>query len=369
MTSGRRTLSLVLMLALLAVAGSVGWYLWGRPSPLPDGLLQANGRIEGDHYLVASKWPGRVAHILIQEGDTVGTGQVVAELDASQIDAQVRQAEAAVDAAKAQWTAAKTELATLQKQVPLTIDTARADVTHAQAALAAARARADQAQRDAQRMRRLLKKNSVDRERAEQAETALRVAKADVTTALAAVAQAEKRLAEAELGKEQIKAKQAEVEALGAQVTEADARLTEARATRSDLSLRAPAGGVVTERIADEGEVVAAGTPVVDIVDLDRLYLKVYVPERDIGKLRLGLPARIYTDAFPDEAFPATVRFIAPRAEFTPKEVQTTDERVKLVYATKLYLDANPDHRLTPGLPADAVIRWRDGTPWERPRW
>jgi len=97
--------------------------------------------------------------------------------------------------------------------------------------------------------------------------------------------------------------------------------------------------------------------------------LKVYVPEFQIGKVRLGLPARIHTDAFPAKPFEATVRYISSRAEFTPKEVQTSDERVKLVYAVKLYLEENPDHSLTPGLPADAIIRWKEGVPWENPRW
>ena len=101
-------------------------------------------------------------------------------------------------------------------------------------------------------------------------------------------------------------------------------------------------------------------------MDLDRLYLKVYVPEIQIGKVRLDLPARIYTDAFPDQPFEATVRYIASKAEFTPKEVQTPDERVKLIYPVKLYLAENPDHRLTPGLPADAVIRWKDDVACQR---
>ena len=91
-----------------------------------------------------------------------------------------------------------------------------------------------------------------------------------------------------------------------------------------------------------------------DLVNLDRLYLQVYVPETEIGRLRLGLPAKVYTDAFPDQPFDATVRYIASEAEFTPKEVQTKDERVKLVYAVRLYFESNPDHRLTPGLPAEA---------------
>jgi HlyD family secretion protein len=85
--------------------------------------------------------------------------------------------------------------------------------------------------------------------------------------------------------------------------------------------------------------------------------------------MRRDLPARISTDAFPEETFPATVRYIASQAEFTPKEVQTPDERVKLVYAVRLYLEKNPDHRLTPGLPADAVVRWKKNVPWEKARW
>ncbi len=114
---------------------------------------------------------------------------------------------------------------------------------------------------------------------------------------------------------------------------------------------------------------MSAGSPLLDLVDMDRLYLKVYVAEHEIGKLRLGLPARIYTDAFPDQPFEAVVRYISSRAEFTPKEVQTPDERVKLVYAVKLYLTENPDHRLTSGMPADAVIRWKEEAPWMKPRW
>ena len=156
---------------------------------------------------------------------------------------------------------------------------------------------------------------------------------------------------------------------LEARVAQAEAALAEASSVQDDLTIRAPASGIITTRIIDVGEVVAGGAPLFDIVDLDRLYLKVYVPGKEIGKVRLGLPARVYTDAFPDEPVHATVRYIASRAEFTPKEVQTPDERVKLVYAVKLYLDANPDHRLTPGLPADAVIRWKEDALWAKPQW
>jgi HlyD family secretion protein len=150
---------------------------------------------------------------------------------------------------------------------------------------------------------------------------------------------------------------------------QAEAVLSESQSVLDDFKIAAPSSGMITTRLADAGEVVAAGSPLFDIVDLDRLYLKVYVPEIFIGKLRLGLPARIYIDAFADRYFDATVKYIASNAQFTPKEVQTPDERVKLVYAVKLYLKNNPDHRLSPGLPADAIIQWKEGTPWAGPQW
>ncbi len=187
--------------------------------------------------------------------------------------------------------------------------------------------------------------------------------------AQAALTQAQKQLAEAELGWDQIKSKESQITAMEAQLEQAKAALDAAQSVLDDLTIYAPATGMITTRIVDIGEVIVAGSPMFDIVDLDRLYLKCYVPENQIGKLRLGLPARIYTDAFPDNPFSASLRYIASAAEFTPKEVQTPDERVKLVYAVKLYLDANPEHRLTPGLPADAVIRWMEETPWTKPRW
>jgi HlyD family secretion protein len=369
MIEKKKTVFVALLIGLVAVAASAIWYIGFRVEPLPEGLIQANGRIEGDHYTVASKVPGKVVEILVREGDSVKKDQVLARLDDAQVRAKVNQAEEAVEALEAQLAAARTALDTLKKQVPLQVETAKAGVAHAEAALVAAKASAEQAARDARRFQELLKKRTVDKHRAEQAQLAWKVARAEYATAMAALTQARKRLAEAELGWEQVRTREQELKALEAQLEQARAALTEAKSVLDDLTIHAPAGGIVTTRIVDEGEVVAAGSPLFDIVDLDRLYLKVYIPEKEIGKVRLGLPARIYTDAFPDEPFAARVRYIASQAEFTPKEVQTPDERVKLVYAVKLYLEENPDHRLTPGLPADAVIRWKEGAPWAKPRW
>ena len=361
-----------ILLLLLAgvVAGSLfAWQRWRVDQALPEGLILANGRLEGDRISVASRFAGRVSRLLVREGDEVTRGQELARLQDDQVRARLEQAQAQRAALESQLQAARRELDILKRQVPLKIETAEADVAHAEAAVAAAKARAHQARKDAARYAKLAKTGSVDRYRADQADLAWAVARADLATAMAALTQAHKQLAEAQLGKEDIQAKASRVAAAEAREREAVAAVAGARSMLDDLVIKAPAGGIITTRIVDEGEVVAAGAPLLTIVDLDRLYLKVYVPERQIGKLRLGLPARIYTDAFPDQPFSARVRYIASRAQFTPKEVQTPDERVKLVYAVRLYLDRNPEHRLTPGLPADAVIRWRDDVAWIKPRW
>lgn len=331
-------IALLLSLAMLAAAGL---YWRAQRSKLPEGLVQANGRIEGDHVLVSGKFAGKLARVLVREGDSVSAGQVLAELDDSQIRAKVAQAEASVAALQAQ-------LKVAEQQVPLAVASARAARERAAAASA-------QAARDAERFDALLERGSVDRRRSEQ----MRLA---ATAAATQLTQAEQQVREAKLGPDR-------VAALRAQLGQAEAGLAEARAVHNDLTLRAPSPGVVVSKLKQAGETVAAGAPVFDLVDLDRLYLKAYIPENLIGKVRLGQPARLYVDAFPDAAFAAQVATIASRAEFTPKEVQTADERVKLVYAVRLNLSDNRERKLSPGLPADAVIRWDSAVDWQKPRW
>jgi len=365
-----RTKIIIITLLVIIVGATtlVGWWFYGREVPLPDDLIQANGRIEGGHYIVAGKAPGRIMKLGAREGDSVKKGQIMAQMDDDQVSAGVTRAKAGVEVSKAWFFAAHTKLEILKEEVPLKIDTAKADVSHAKAQLVAVKADARQAGRDAGRMKTLLKESVVEKQRSEEADLAWTTKRSALITAREVLKQAQKHLAETELGWAHIKAREDEIKGYKAQVAQAEAVLTEARSSLlDDLTIHAPATGVITTRIVNSGEVVAAGSPMFDIVDLDRLYLKVYIPEKVIGKVRLGLPARIYTDAFPDKPFPAKIRYIASQAEFTPKEVQTPDERVKLVYAVRLYLDSNPEHRLTPGLPADAIIRWKEETPWAQP--
>ena len=356
----------------LAVLAGAGWLLYRQFGPsdaLPDGLIQANGRIEGDRMSLASKLPGRIVQILAREGDTVQAGQVLAVLDDTQVQARVAQLAAQVAAADAQVAGAQALLDTLRQDVPLAVAGAGTGVAQAQAVVDKAAAAATQSQRDAERLRELFERGSVARQRAEMAALAATAAEADLAAARQALARSGHQQAESRLGFDKLKVQQAQLAAARAQRDQARAGLAEAQSVLADLSLKAAAPGVVMTRVREVGEVIAAGSPVFELVDLDRLYLKVYVPEVQIGKVALNLPAQVYSDAFPDRAFAATVRSIAARAEFTPKEVQTPDERVKLTYAVRLYLDANPRHLLTPGLPADAVVRWKEGVAWAKPRW
>ena len=363
----RKVLAVVLV-AFIAIT-VIAFQLIGRSRQLPEGLIQANGRIEGDTIIVASRHAGRISAIHVREGDDAVVDQVLVELDDTATRARVAEAEAAIAVAEAELAQCRAEYEVLCREVPYQIAGATAAVAANEAFLEQAIAEEEQAQRERDRYAALAETNAIDRETAEQAELRWRQARDQLAAATAALQQAREALNSAELGPARIRAKAAQIVAYEAGVRGAEARLDEVRSVLEDLTISSPVDGSVTMRLADLGEVVSAGSPLLEIVDLDRLYVKVFIPQVDIGRVRIGLPAKVYIDAFPADPFDAEVRSIASRAEFTPKEIQTPDERVKLVYAVEVYLRENPDHRLTPGLPADVVIRWQEGAPWAPPRW
>jgi HlyD family secretion protein len=361
---------LTVVMILIVAAGSYMIFMKMIIKPaLPEGLIQANGRIEGESHLVATKIAGRITKILALEGDSVRSGQILAQLDDNQIREKVNQAAFALEAATARVKATETAYGLMKKQVPIEIERARAGRANSQAVLSKTAAAETQYAKDAGRYRRLAEEGSVGRQKSEQMDLAFESMKRDHESAKSGMVQAEKLLEEAHLGQTQLKAREDELKAVAAQADQARAALLEIESILADLTVRAPVDGVITTKIINPGEVVAPGSPLFSMVNLDQLFLKVYVPEKEIGKLKLNLNARIYIDAMPDTPFEGILTYIASKAEFTPKEVQTPDERVKLVYAVKISLSSNPEHRLTPGLPADAVIRWKDGIDWAKPVW
>lgn len=342
---------------------------WLQGQGLEEGLIQANGRIEGTPVTIASKYPGRVLQLPFKEGDEITAGQVAARISDEEVQAKLKQAQAALAALEAKKQAGQSGVDLLEKTVPIRIEVAEAMVKQAQAYLAKAQAAEKQARTDAERFKSLAEGGTVEQRRAEEADLRWLLAKNDLAAAQTGVSAALSQALQARLGNEEVSAKKEELLALEAQIKQAQAACDEIQCVIDSLEIRAPASGVVTEKLVQSGEVVAPGTPLLEVVNMDELYLKVYVAEKELGKLRRGLPARIHVDAYPDRYYEATVVHIASQAEFTPKEVQTPQERVKLVYAVKLALDKNPEHQLTPGMPADAIIRWNSGVSWDNPRW
>ncbi len=386
----KRWITIVAGVIVLAVAAAAIFAVVQRVrAQAGDRVLEASGRIEGDEILVSSKIGGRVLQLLVREGDTVARGQPVAVLGSEELDARMRQADAQVDAARAQVAQAQMALEVLERQAaharkawtvaqtraPIAVDEATAALRAAQADLSRAQAMREEAVRDLTRLQVLLGAGAIAqanvdaaRTRVQVAEAAVAAASEQVQRARAAVAGAQTMPLEVEAQAESVRAAERQWDAARAALTAAVAQLQAAAAARDELHsmhgearVYAPASGVVTTKVVNVGEVVPAGTPLVAVVDLTKLWLKVYIPEPELGKVRLGVQARVFVDAFPNTSFAASVTEISQRAEFTPKDVQTREERVKQVFALKLAVQ-NSDGVLKPGMPADAEILWTGGS-------
>jgi HlyD family secretion protein len=209
-----------------------------------------------------------------------------------------------------------------------------------------------------QRAVTLFNAGAISEQELDAAEMALQTTRADVTAAQKDVARAEANLALARASADTVELKRQQLQALAQSRRIAVARLEEARANFAERLIFAPDNGTIVSRPVEVGAVVNPGSPIFHVVDMNRLYLKVYVPEPDIAKLRLGDPAEIFVDAFPGRSFTARISKISDRAEFTPKNVETTEERLKLVFGVELAV-INPGGVLKPGMPADGIIHWQ----------
>ena len=170
-------------------------------------------------------------------------------------------------------------------------------------------------------------------------------------------------MAAAQSSKVAIDIKQKQFEASQASVESLRAKLAELQANQKELQVQSPVDGTVITRPVEVGQVVNAVSPLFLIIDLRNIYMKIYVPEQQIGKVHLGSEARIYVDAYPDRHFNGKVTKISDQAQFTPKNVETKEERVKLVFAVEVTVE-NPEGMLKPGMPGDVVLRWKEDLPW-----
>jgi HlyD family secretion protein len=267
---------------------------------------------------IAATTAGRVAAVLVQEGDEVKAGQVLARMDTDVLSARIRQARA--------------EEARSREARRL-----------AEATVAERRSALDLAQLDFDRTQRLFGGAAVAQQTLDRARTALDAARAGLDAAEAQVADAEaaRRVA------------RSQVQVLEAQLTESE--------------LHAPRDGRVLYRLVEPGEVIGAGGRILTIVDPREMFMVVFLPEADAGRVRLGAAARIALDAMPGRLFPAHVTFVAPEAQFTPKYVETADERARLVFRVKVAVTPDDAQQLRPGAPGVAYIRLDDNAPWPRP--
>ena len=346
----------VVSLAAAAFAITRAWpVLFSRPVLQ---VVRTSGRIEGREVTLAAKTiQARVKTLLADEGQTVAKGQLLAELDAAQVDAQVAAARAAVANVDVQVRQASLDVAYTAKNIDASIAAAVAALSSAQAHVTRANAIELNAAAAHERASTLFNFGAIAKQELDMAEMTLQTSRADVTAAEKDVARADANLAFAKASADTVDLKRHQLQALQESRHSAVARLEEAQANLAERLITAPGNGTIVSRPVEVGDVVSPGTPIFQIVDMGRLYLKVYIPEPDIAKLRLGDPAEIFVDAFPGRGFSAHISKIYDQAEFTPKNVETAEERMKLVFGVELSL-LNPDGVLKPGMPADCVIRW-----------
>ena len=346
-----------------AVATTLAWpHLFPAPAPA---VVKASGRIEGREVTVAPKGiQGRIARLLADEGERVVKGQLLAELDAAQLEAQYAAASGSVANVDAQITQASLDVAYTAKNSEASIAAAEATLTSAQAHVVRAKAILKNAMAGHARLAALFAGGATSQQELDQAEMVMRTSEADVAAADEDVARAEANLVLARASADTIGLKRQQLRALLESRRSALGRLAEAQANLAERQIAAPLDGTILSRPVEIGDVVSPGSPVFQIVDMGRLYVKVYIPEPEIGKLKLGDRAEVFVDAFPNRSFAARVAKIHDQAEFTPKNVETAEERLKLVFGVELTL-VNPDGVLKPGMPADCVIHWIPPSPSE----
>ncbi|MDX8477928.1 HlyD family efflux transporter periplasmic adaptor subunit [Mesorhizobium sp. VK24D] len=300
-------------LVVLAV-GSYALYAYLQPSALTAGLVYGNGRIEATEVRIGSEIAGRVAESRLVEGLPVSAGDLLVRIDDTELSLRLAQSRA--------------ERETVARAL-----------AKARAQLEVAHHHAETAKADVERYRSLAANDTVSRQRLEQAENAFQEAQGQVTALEATLSEAE------------------------AQVTAADKGVAVLEDQVGRTRITAPAAGTILVKASELGEVVAPGQSLAVMADLSRLELKLFVPERDLAKIKLGVPARVVTDAFPDHFATAAVTRVDETAQFTPRDIHMPDERVQTVFGITLAVD-NPRGELKPGMPADAWIKWDEAATW-----
>jgi HlyD family secretion protein len=382
-----------LVLAVVAAAAGAAVWAYRGMGRRADDRIVVSGNIELDEVNIAFKTAGRLIERDVDEGDAVKKGQVVARLDRDQLVAQRESQAAALLSAETQLTQAQTSLEWEKANLAADVEQRDADVAanlarfaelkngsrpqeklDARAAVDAAQAEVDRSQKDWERAQKLYKDDDIStaqydqyRDRNDSAAAALKSAKEREALVLlgprveqinqqgAQVERARGALKMAQANGFEMKRREQELATRRAEIERARANLALIDSQLADTVAVAPVDGVVLVKSADVGEVLAPGTAVVTLGDIGHPWLRGYVNETDLGRVKLGSKARLTTDSYPGKVYWGRVTFISSEAEFTPKQIQTQQERVKLVYRIKIEMD-NPRRELKLNMPADAEI-------------
>jgi len=313
----------------LLAAGALLWWKYGHNGGVP--VVTASGTIEATESQLGFATGGQIVRLPVQEGEAVKAGTLLGELDSTETMARLAQWRAQAGAAEAQLT-------------ELQHGSRAEEVTQARAQVTAAEQTAADAAREMARIKGLVDRDLVSRQSFDQAQVASDVAAARLEQARAQLSLVEKG------------PRQETIAAQRALLTAAQSQVRAAEAAAAHLRLMAPVDGIITIRYHEPGETVGAGVPVVALLDPSDRWVRIYVAENRIGQVRLGERATITSDSWPDSTFAGEVEFISPQAEFTPRNVQTTEERVRLVYAVKVRITGDAGLRLKPGTPADVAL-------------
>lgn len=346
MTSSQAWLSRLAVAAVVLAAGYLAWQ-WLTPPSLPVGFASGNGRIEAVDIDISAKFPGRVKDILVNEGDFVTTGQVVANIDTRVLQAQLRETRAALDQARIGIVTARSH-----------VEQRRAEKRAALALVAQRQTEVEAARKRVARSEELAPKGNTpqqvlddDRARYEGAKAAASAAEAQLAASEAAIGTAESQVIGAQAAHE---AALATIERIQADI--------------DDSALKAPRNGRIQYRVAQPGEVLGAGGKVLNMVDLGDVYMTFFLPTAAAGRLAIGGEVRLVLDAAPQFVFPARVTFVADVAQFTPKTVETSSERLKLMFRIKANIDkALLDKyigQVKTGLPGIAYVRTDPRLDW-----
>jgi HlyD family secretion protein len=326
----RKQIAIIVVLVVVIVV--VAW-LFLKKSNVPEGFAASNGRLEATDVYISAKRAGRIAEVLVNEGDTVEAGQTVAKMDTEELEAAIREAQAKISQAQA------------QKQVAI------ANKSYANAQVAVRQADYRYAQSTYARSQGLVKTGAVSEQEAEVDQARRATSGAEVLGAKAQGEQAQSQIAAADA---EIKANQAQVERLQAEI--------------KDAVLVAPIRARVQRRLAEPGEVLSSGGRVLSVLDLSDVYMYIFLPTDVAGKIALGSEARIVLDAAPQNPVTATVSFVSPEAQFTPKTVETAEERFSLTFRVKLQLDKQKLRQVEPlvksGIPGIGYVKIDKNAVW-----